>query len=449
MFQKAEVRAFFQKARALRANPYIGFTSFQHFRGDEIYSDIVVDPANHALETEERECYPVPDSTAHEGYREGYYPDCEIAYIRILWKEFEPLRHQYRFELIDDILRKARENRQTLMFRLMPHSTRSRDDVPDWLKDLVDCPQRPDGKRVKDSPADPVYLRYFGEAIEQIARRYDDDPVFDTIDISITGAWGEGHGVDRYPKEALCELMDVYTNSFRKTKLVGQVAAPWLIHYGLETAPVGWRGDGLGEKIHTYDVYPRVERQLSEVWKKAPVSFECYWWLGEWERNGWDLDDVIERSLRWHISSFNGKSMPIPFKWKDKIDAWIGKMGYHFSLRFLKYPKSGNPGDTLQLIMNMENTGAAPIYNRIPLKIKLTGEATEYVFDTEVDIRNWLPGDNFEDIRITLPDDMTPGSYDICIGVLGEELPTIYLESDVPFKDGFYHFVKIMIGAAC
>ena len=44
-----------------KQNPYIGFTSFQHFRRDELYSDLVVKPENNFTETEHVECYPVPD----------------------------------------------------------------------------------------------------------------------------------------------------------------------------------------------------------------------------------------------------------------------------------------------------------------------------------------------------------------------------------------------------
>ena len=48
-----------------------------------------------------------------------------------------------------------------------------------------------------------------GEAIEKIAERFDHDPTLDIMDVSITGAWGEGHMCWAYPREALQKLMDV------------------------------------------------------------------------------------------------------------------------------------------------------------------------------------------------------------------------------------------------
>ena len=152
------------------ANPYIGFTSYQRFRNDPLFADVVVRPENNKTETEASECYPTSPDVEQKGKGEGFYPDTEVAYIRILWKAFEPVRGTYNYGLIEDILKKAEQNRQTVMLRLMPHSTRACDDVPDWLKKEIPCPERPVGMRVKDSPEDPVFLQRFGD---ESARRKD------------------------------------------------------------------------------------------------------------------------------------------------------------------------------------------------------------------------------------------------------------------------------------
>ena len=76
-------------------NPYIGFMSFQHFRGEKLYSDITVMPENRRTETERVECFPVSPDAEELGRNEGWYPDTSIAYIRVLWKDFEPRRNEY------------------------------------------------------------------------------------------------------------------------------------------------------------------------------------------------------------------------------------------------------------------------------------------------------------------------------------------------------------------
>jgi len=426
-------------------NPYIGFTSYQRFRCDPLFSDIVVRPENNMTETERTECYPVsPEAKLMRPGEEGFYPDTEVAYIRILWKDFEPQRKQYNYPLIADILRKAKEQEQTVMLRLMPHSTRASDDVPLWLKDRIPCPERPEGKRVKESPSDPLWLRLFGEAIEAIGAAFDSDPTLDVVDISITGAWGEGHRVSEYPREVIQALADVYARSFPNTQLIGQMAAPWLSTYLSERHPCAWRGDGTGEPKHMDVFYPAVAAELSDLWKKGPVSFESYWWLGEWDRKGWDYDEIIEKTLSWHVSTFNGKSFPIPEKWREKTEYWLRKMGYHFHLSEAIYPEESSVGENLRFTLKVINRGVAPIYNRIPLRVRLRGEET-YLFTTDVDIREWLPGEHEVRFDVSLPDQMKAGQYETAITISGENTPVVRWETQGEWDGAFLTLAPIEI----
>ncbi|MEE1043601.1 MAG: DUF4832 domain-containing protein, partial [Clostridia bacterium] len=394
-------------------NPYIGFMSFQHFRGERLYSDSIVRPENNYTETEPFECYPVPDDVEENGREQGFYPDSSLVYIRALWKEFEPQRGQYNYKFIEDIIDNAKEHNQSLIFRLMAHSTRAREDVPDWLKELIPCPERPDGERVKDSPTDPLFLELFCEAVRKLGERFDDEPVFYAIDISLPGSWGEGHNLHLYSAEALQKLVDTYTDVFKNTQLIAQLTKPELVHYASRFNPVGWRGDGLGNPPHTENIYPPRVEKLSEVWKKAPVSFEAYWWLGEWMRQGWEIDKIIEKTLEWHISSFNGKSLPIPYEWKDKVEYWVSKMGYHFAIDYFKLPANASVSCDVEFELGIENHGVAPIYKDIPLKVRLYNDCNSFEFNTDVDIRRWMPGKSVEKLNIHLPNNIPSGEYDV------------------------------------
>ena len=426
-------------------NPYIGFTSYQRFRGDPLFSDIVVRPENHLTETERTECYPVcAEAGLMRAGESGFYPDTEVAYIRILWKDFEPQRKQYNYALISDILQKAKERGQTVMFRLMPHSTRASDDVPDWLKGMIPCPERPQGMRVKESPADPLWLRLFGEAIEAIGAAFDRDPTLDVVDLSLTGAWGEGHRLADYPKEALEALAEVYARAFSNTRLIGQVAAPWLSKHLSAFHPCGWRGDGTGEPKHMNVFYPAAAAETPDLWKKAPVSFESYWWLGEWERKGWEIDDIIEKTLSWHVSTFNGKSFPIPEKWREKTAYWLGKMGYHLLLSEANYPEKASAGDRLRFVLKILNRGVAPIYNPVPLRLRFRGEK-EYLFTTDVDVREWLPGERDVPFEIDLPAQMKAGEYEAAITLSGEDTPVVRLENEGEWDGAFLTIGRLVI----
>lgn len=444
MIEKANKTYYFNYKREEGQNPNIGFMSFQHFRDEALYSDCIVRPENNMTETEHYECYPVPEYVEENGRSEGYYPDTSVAYIRILWKEWEPERGKYRYDFIQSIIDKAREHNQTLTFRLMAHSTRACDDVPDWLKELIDCPERPDGKRVKDSPTDPLFLELFCEAIKKLGDRFDSDPTFYAIDISLPGAWGEGHKLELYPEEDLKRLFNTYISTFKNTRLIGQVFRSHLIKWASQSCSIGIRGDGFGSPDHIYELYPPAFEELSNLWQLSPVSFESYWWLGEWKRQGWDIDEAIQLSLKWHVSTFNAKSLPVPFEWKDKIDVWLDKMGYHYVIDYFKCPEKAKKGGEIELKLGIDNVGVAPMYDKIPLYVRFVGEKT-WESKTNIDVTKWLPGKSAERFTAVLPHDVDSGIYDVEIGIYGQNYPMVYFATDAVRNGKYYKVGKVEI----
>jgi hypothetical protein len=304
------------------------------------------------------------------------------------------------------------------------------------------CPARPAGMRVKDSPSDPRYLKLFGKAVEQLAR-FDHDPTLDSVDVSLGGAWGEGS--QAFPIEEMKALMDIYVRIFPNTKLLGQMSNPFLLHYIGEKRPIGWRADGTGSPRHMNELFPpRVAEQKIEFWKTAPISFESYWWISEWKRQGWDIDSIIEKTLQWHISSFNTKSFPIPYDWQDKIDRWIKRMGYRFAVTKATVLQSVKAGEKLDVDFIMSNLGVAPIYNKLPLTFILKGDC-EYIFNTDVDICKCLPGDNAQSVSLKLPKDIKAGKYALCIKIGGEDKPTVKLAMDVEKYNYAYKLAEIVV----
>ncbi len=445
MLQEANVTRYFKYQKEEAQNPYIGFCSFQHFRGEKLYSDRIVRPENNLCETEDVECYPVPQWVPENGRNEGWYPDTSIVYIRILWKEFEPERGVYNYRFVEDILDKARAHGQTAAFRLMAHSTRDIEDVPEWLKAMIPCPERPQGQRVKDSPTDPLFLKLFGDAVRAFGERFDSDPTLDTFDISLPGAWGEGHKLNLYPEEDVQRLYDIHSEVFKHTRLVGQLEKAYLAKKISSTVPIGLRGDGLGTPVYLYDRYDRYLSEFEDAWKRAPISFESYWWIGEWMRQGWDIDDIIQITLGWHISSFNAKSLPIPYEWKEKIEYWLSRMGYHYTIDYFKCPDTATAGDEIVLKLGIENIGVAPIYRSIPLHIRLRNGTDIYELDNDIDITRWLPGKIAHKLDLVLPDTIKAGAYDIEIGLFNEHIPVIYFCTDAPRNGSYYTLGKIQI----
>ncbi len=430
----ANKRMEFMVSNEVLDNPYIGFTSFNHFRDEPLFSDTF------GTDGWKKERYPVYDFVEQEGNKTGWYPSCSIAYMRMLWRDIEPQEGEYNFKLIDDILDKCREKKQTLMFRIMQHTTRSFEDIPDWLAARIEHPERPEELRVKASPTDDEYYLTFGRMIRALGARYDGNPYIYGLDISLSGAWGEGDGYEKVKPEIIKQLIDCYTQSFQKTHLFGQICAPELVNYACETRPIGWRADGFGNTYHMLNYFPKRIYPMKDAWKRAPITFEAYWYISEWKRRGWDIDYLIEQSLKWHISSFNGKSSTIPFEWCPKIQEWLKKMGYRFSVRSAEYPESVEAGNAFSALLWIENRGVAPIYNKLPVRFRLKNEHNEYLFESEIDICKWMPGDNFENVNLEIPQNAQKGTFCLEIKVGGfDDYPLVQLAMETACNDGWYH----------
>ena len=323
------------------------------------------------------------------------------------------------------------------MFRLMQHSTRESDDVPDWLKSKIDCPERPEGKRVKDCPSDPKFLDYFGRAVRAFGERFDGNPTLSFMDISMPGAWGEGSHTDLFTREQLKNFIDIYTDSFKNTLLIGQTCIPWLVEQSNEKTSVGWRADCIGKPELTYVMLPPKVEKMGEIWKKGHVSFESYWWLSEWKRQGWDIDKIFETLLSWHVSTFNAKSLPIPWEWKEKVDAFTAKAGYHFVIEEIDYPETVKRGETYKFSLIINNVGVAPVYRRLPLYFRLKKEDLTQVFKTDTDIREWIQGEYKETVTLKIPASLSKGKYKLQIGIGGNGEPSVVFATDTDL-DGNY-----------
>lgn len=427
-------------------NPYIGFVSFQHFRGENLYSDIVVEAKNKRTETERVECYPISADAEDNGRQQGYYPDNTVAYVRVLWKEFEPERGAYNYDFIERIIDDAKSHGQTLNFRLMPHSTRACDDLPEWLKEMIPCPARPPMMRVKDSPTDPLFMQLFLEAVRALGEKFDSNPWLDAVDISLPGAWGEGHKLELYPDDLFRTIVDTYAAAFPNTQLFTQISKPHLVEYARKYTNLGWRGDGLGDPYHTTDYYPPLIEKMPEQWKLAPVSFESYWWLCEWKRQGWDIDEIIEKTLEWHISTFNPKSMPIPYEWQSKCEYWISRIGYHFTINSVTYPEILKQNERVGLSLLVENVGVAPVYKKMSLILRLKRGDEIYDFPQEVDVRAWLPGKSSEALSVDLSSaKLQSGDYELEIGLACEHADVVYFATDAERDGAFYKIGNIAV----
>jgi hypothetical protein len=429
-------------------NPGIGFMTFQRFNGDDLNQG-----------TKWTEGFPIEYQPYKGSLENRDYPQTSMAYFRIYWKFIEPERGKFRWDLFDHALKTARDRGQTLMIRIAPYGTTENNDVPDWYRAMLgEESGKLQEKKWRTDPEDARYLRHFGGMVREFGRRYDGHPDLESVDVSIVGAWGEGAGSALLTRQTREALVDCYLESFKNTHLVMLLTDAETNGYGISKREVGWRVDCLGDVggfsttwCHMYDYYPQqiIASGMRDAWQKAPVTLEVCWVMQHWKNQGWDVRYIIDQSLKWHISSFNGKSSPVPKEWWPEVNRWLKLMGYRFVLRKFTYPSVVEPNGKLEFASWWENKGVAPCYKRYPVALRLRSEKSHTMFVTEADIRTWLPGDNLLDGRVFVPAETPPGNYTLEIAITdpASSSPRIRLAIHGRQPDGWYPLGKIRIAA--
>ena len=96
-------------------------------------------------------------------------------------------------------------------------------------------------------------------------------------------------------------------------------------------------------------------------------------------------------------------------------------------------------GSKVDCALVIENTGVAPLYENLPLSMRLVGTQI-FTFDTGIEPITLLPGTNVKHFTVALPKNMPSGSYSVQIGIAG-----ISFATDAPACGDFYEVGSIHI----
>ena len=447
-------------------NPGIGFMTFQRFNGDALNEG--------AGWTEGR---PIAYQEWKGDLTNRDHPRTSLAYFRVNWKFVEPQPRQYDWAMIDKALATAASRGQKLLLRISPYQEEPDLDVPDWYRKMVGDERSIPTDKWRTSPEDPRYVDYFGGLIRRLGARYDGHPDLESVDVSFIGFWGEGSGGHLLKDETRKALLRAYLDGFHRTRLLlgpmnGDAPFPGFLVEGLPIAAswpdgrtngegpqmrhLGWRFDCLGDLgfwktekndfAHMFDIYPEqvIQSGMAEAWRQAPVSLEICGTFRSWRDKQHygekEVRYVFEQALKWHVSSFNAKSSPVPPEWKPLVDEWLKRMGYRLALRKLTYPARVAPGGALPITSWWENDGVAPCYEDFALALRLAGPGRSVVRTTDARVPSWLPGDSLYDGRVFLPRDLPPGRYELQVGIVDRQslAPAVKLAIGGRTPDGWY-----------
>ena len=272
-------------------------------------------------------------------------------------------------------------------------------------------------------------MKYWSELVAEAGKRYDGNPYLDTVDISSVGYWGEGWSPYMPEFSYQKALIDIWLEAFKRTPLLMNFDEPEALAYGTQQG-AGWRLDCWGDMrtssndpyfpAEMLEIYPQqiVRTGIQNVWQRSPVSLETCYTVPGWKERGYDVDYIIEQGLRWHVSTANIKSAPIPAEWKAKFDDFQRKIGYRFILRRLEYSKVVKPAMMMPVHMWWLNAGVAPVYAEYDLVMQLQSGKRSTEIRIPVDVRKWLPGDAVYDGTVYIPAELEDGEYQVRIAML-------------------------------
>ena len=396
------------------------------------------------------------------------YPVCSIAYFRFYWDRLEPEEGRYAFDLIEQLLTKARERGQDLALRFMPMDTDPK--APAWFRAKekgftyqVKAAGWERGLK-KDQMVEtwapdfnsPFFLERQEALVRAFGERFNGHPDLVRMDIGSIGRWGEWHTsgtpVPMPTEEHALRVIDWYFQYWGRTPLTMLVGyTPGLRHAVGRGA--GWRADSLGDWGHFSDrwchmvnAYPKLVAagEAEEAWRRGPVTFEAPGSMEDLERyvpsKGGGYDAMWDQALAWGASSYHAKSVPIPDAQVAPMERFLKRCGYRFVLRSLQFPRTASRGGPLEVRMQWENVGVAPPYRPYVLAVRLQQGERSHVLDTDAKVMNWLPGKHEVEVCLPLKNELAAGDYELAIGILDPHYrePEVRLAIEGRCADGWY-----------
>ncbi|MCZ2153672.1 MAG: DUF4832 domain-containing protein [Bryobacterales bacterium] len=423
-------------------NPGRGIQTFQRFNGQALN----------------------PPTTWSEVGPEGPLPSAEgvifpvstVAYVRWFWSQIEPEPGVYAWQIIDSALSEAKRHGQKLAIRIMPYDKKS--PLPEWYRNSnarrTNKPGDEDGAIWSPDSDDPYYITQWSALVRKLGERYDGHPDLDTVDISTFGYWGEGWGPYPPSKEVQQALIDLHFDVFRKTKLLVNFDVLEMLEYGTSRG-AGWRADCWGDYgrpsapnfAHMIDLYPRsiASGNVRDAWHRGPVSLEVCGTTASWKRMDYPLQKIFDAAMRWHASTINLKSSPIPEEWRAAFDEFEKRLGYRYSLRRVEYPRQATAGTPFLLKTLWLNDGVAPVYDRYRVELELASEQENVRVMLPIELTEWGPGDWIYEGPVLLPGNLPAGHYALRIAILdpASGKPAIQLANEGRDADGWYEVGSI------
>jgi hypothetical protein len=333
-------------------------------------------------------------------------------------------------------------------------------------------------------PADMITGDYsstqFTQRLERLIYRlgecWDNDPRVAWVQMGLIGYWGEHHSPS--PTAEIQALMgNAFTAAFTNKKFLVRHPDEFTAY----EVGIYWDSWAHIQQVYTQGAEIEHLNNTTERWKTCPMEGEtAYNWGDNHIQPGDDPDDTLTDPVHREflidtIYNFHGSGLGWIANYTQTdpvVQAGAAEVqkafGYRFVIPQISCSSRVEPGDLLRLHFAVQNTGAAPFYENWPVEFSLLDPVTglplwKTILD-EIDVRQWLPGDQWDedtdlyqssaglhvvDISITVPRDRVPkGEYIAALAVLdpvGRE-PALRLAVNNYYSGGRHAIGRVGIG---
>ncbi len=315
--------------------------------------------------------------------------------------------------------------------------------------------------------------------ISRLGECWDDDPRVAWVQMGLIGRWGEHHNPDPTPE--IQKLMgDAFTQAFHNKKFLVRHANEFT-DYDVGVYWDSWAHiQQIDKSAHGAGI--KALNDATDRWKTHPIEGETAYNWGQSEIQPGDspndtLTDPVHRDfLIDTIRNLHCSGLGWVSKY-DEDDPFVRAgaelvqkaFGYRFVISHFCVGQRAEPDGSLRLLFSVINTGSAPFYEDWPLEFSLlnpdTGDLVWSTLLDGVDVRQWLPGDNWDeendvyinsplayeiDVNVTLPGSsrLQVGEYIAALSIVEPlgRTPAVRFAVDNYFDSGRHPFARVGIG---